>query len=345
MKDAAFGLDIGTTSLKVVWLDKQKETITLQACMSAPTPAKGIFSESPFDQEQMAQSISDLVADAKIPTRIVNIALADSQVFTKVIDMPVLSDKELSSAIYWEAEQYIPAPLSTMTLDWMALARDVKTQAGLKMEVLLVAAPTELLKRYQRIVELGGFTIAVVETEILSVVRSVVGGPSFPTSLIMNIGNLNTSLAIVQNGTVVFTYAIPLGGIAINRAIASDFNFTHQQAEEYKKTYGIMDTNLGSKIGRAIDPILSSILSEVKKALAFYNEKFQSTSPVTQIQLAGGTAKLPGLDTYFAKDIGMDTVIANPFKALNIREVPPDLMEQGSDFAVAIGLSLRDYEE
>lgn len=345
MKEITFGLDIGTTSVKTVWLDRQKDGIMLKACMSVPAPAKGIFSESPFDQEQMAQVINDLVAEAKVPSRLVNLALSDGQVFTKVIDMPVLSDKELASAIYWEAEQYIPAPLSTMTLDWMVLRKDVKMQSGMKMQVLLVAAPTELVKRYQKIVELAGFSIASVETEILAVVRSVLTGNTFPTSVIMNIGSLNTALAIIQDGIAVFTYSIPLGGVAINRAIAADFNFTHQQAEEYKRTYGILDKNFGGKIGKAVDPILTSIASEVKKALAFYNEKYKSVSPMTQMQLAGDTARLPGLDLYFVKHLGIETVIANPFKALNIRGVPKTLLEAGSEYAVAIGLALKDYEE
>ncbi|MBI4084311.1 MAG: type IV pilus assembly protein PilM [Candidatus Levybacteria bacterium] len=342
MKEITFGLDIGATSVKTVWLERQKEGISLKACMSVPSPAKGIFSESPFDQEQMAQVISDLISEAKVPSRLVNLALSDGQVFTKVIDMPVLSDKELSSAVYWEAEQYIPAPLSTITIDWMVLRRDVKMQSGLKMQVLLVAAPTELLKRYQKIVELAGFSVASVETEILAVVRSVLTGSTFPTSIVMNIGSLNTALAIVQNGMVIFTYSIPLGGIAINRAIASDFNFTNLQAEEYKKTYGILEKNFGGKIGKAVDPILTSLVSEVRKALAFYNEKYKNISPVTQVQLAGGTAKLPGLNLYFAKNLSIETVIANPWKALNIQGVPPPLLEAGPEYAVATGLALKD---
>lgn len=345
MKEIAFGLDIGSGTLKVVWLDKQKDHTKLEACMSAPAPAKGIFSESPFDQEQMAQAIVDLVGQANIQTRLVNIALPDNRVFTKVIDMPVLSDKELSSAIYWEAEQYIPAPLATMTLDWMVLRRGVKSQAGEQMQVLLVASPTELLKRYQQVIELGGFTIATAETEILSVLRATVTSENFPTSMILNIGSLNTSLAIIQGGVVVFTYSVPLGGIAVNRSIATEFNFTQQQAEEYKKTYGLLDRNLGGKIGKAVEPVLTSVISEVKKALLFYNEKYKNISPVTQIHLSGGTAKLPGLDQYFAKATGIETVIVNPWQAFGIRDVPQDLLGAGPEYAVSIGLALRDYED
>ena len=70
-----------------------------------------MMSESPLDEEEMAQAIAKAVKDAGVDTKLLNIALPENQVYTKVLDMPVLSDRELASAIYWEAEQYIPVPL------------------------------------------------------------------------------------------------------------------------------------------------------------------------------------------------------------------------------------------
>src|SRR5438309_278533 len=109
VKSNAFGLDIGTTSMRVAYLSREKNTIAYNASLTVPTPAQRMNSESPFDQQEMAQIINKLVIDAKITTNNVNIALPENHVYTKVIDMPILSENELASAIYWEAEQYIPA--------------------------------------------------------------------------------------------------------------------------------------------------------------------------------------------------------------------------------------------
>src|ERR1700733_3211364 len=121
MKSSAFGLDIGSTSIKVVWLNRDANVVSYNTALSIPAPVQGIRSESPFDQQEMAQIINKLVIDAKITTNNVNIALPESQAFTKVIEMPVLQDKELANAIYWEAEQYIPVPLDTVTIAWSKL--------------------------------------------------------------------------------------------------------------------------------------------------------------------------------------------------------------------------------
>ncbi len=346
MKDTdAFGLDIGTTLIKVVWLGKAKENLILRSCLSSPTPPRGMWSESPFDQEQMAQAIQKLIIDAGITTNYAHIALSDDQVYIKVLDIPKLSDKELENAVYWEAEQYIPAPLSTITLAHQILRRPESNEEAAKMQVLLVGAPTHLIQKYQHVLELAGVSLLSIETEMISVVRAIGVTNTSPTALILTIGALSTSLSITQKGIIVFTYSIPVGGVAMNRAIATDFAFTIDQAEQYKRTYGISDQNLGAKIGKAIEPILKSILSEVKKAITFYNEKYKNDLPISQILLAGGTAKLPGIDLFFVQNVDVETIVVNPWKVRAIGNVPKDLENESPIYTVATGLALKDYEK
>lgn len=349
MKNRTFGLDIGTSVMKTVWLSEMNGRYLLNAASMMPSPTKGMMSESPLDEEEMAHAIKNIVLNSKIQTKYVNVALPENQVYTRVLEMPVLSDKELSSAIYWEAEQYIPIPLENVALDWKVLKRPTKEEYDTKMQVLLVGAPQILIDKYQKILEMAGLVINSVETEILAVVRVLIY-PDFnasnieiPNTLIMSIGSLSTSIAIVKNGIIVFTYSIPVGGAAMNRAIASDFGITLQQAEEYKKVYGVSDKNLEGKIGKASKPILMSIVSELKKALVFYNEKYKD-SPIRQIILSGGSAKLPGLDLFFAQNCGIETAIANPWKILVNQDLPKDLLDNSSDYAIAVGLGMREYE-
>ncbi|HEX7041716.1 MAG TPA: type IV pilus assembly protein PilM [Patescibacteria group bacterium] len=340
MKQKAFGLDIGTSSIKAVWLSRESKGFLLQSAQMLPAPLKGMVSESPLDQEEMAKSIRAITTESKISTRYVNIALPENQVYTRVVEMPPLSDKELSSAIYWEAEQYIPVPLDTITLDYKVLKRPEGN--GLeKMQVLLVGAPTAIIDKYEHVLNLAGLSINVVETELLSMVRSLVVEDKFPASLIVSIGAVSTSLAIIHDNMLVFTYSLPTGGVALSRAIASDFGFAIQQAEEYKKVYGLVDKTIGGKIGKVTEPILFSILTEMKKALVFYGSKYPN-DPIKQIILSGGSAKLPGLATYFTSNTGVETATANPWKILAAQEVPKDIIENAAEYTIAVGLAMRD---
>lgn len=340
MKNKAFGLDIGQNTTKAVWLSTEQNGFYLNAASSIPTPARGMLSESPLDQEEMAQALQRMVTEANISTKFVNIALPESQVYTKVIQMPVLSDKELLSAIYWEAEQYIPVPLNTITLDYKVLRRPERPTEGSVMDVLLVGASTGLVDKYEKILSLAGLTLASVETEILSTIRAVATSNTYPPTLIVSIGAVNTSLAIVEGSLITFTYSVPTGGIALSRAIASSFGFSFEQAEQYKKTYGLLDQNFGGKIGQSIQPVMSLILSEIKKALAFYQEK-QKDTPIAQIVLTGGTSRLPGLPTYITSAVGIESVIANPWKILVSQEISKEILDDAPSYTVAVGLAMR----
>ncbi len=341
MKNKIFGLDIGATTIKAVWFDHEEKDYFLNAVLALPTPEKGMQSESPIDQEEMADAIRKIVHDGNISVRGVNIALPETQVYTRVIEMPPLSDKELSSAIYWEAEQYIPVSLDVITLDYRILRRPDQTNNATHMDVLLVGAPTRLIEKYEQILGLAGLTVASVETEILSAIRSVTAASQFPTSIIVNIGAISTSLAIIYEGLLMFTYTVPVGGMAISRAIAIDFGFSFSQAEEYKKTYGLSGEG---KIGKTTEAIVFSIVEEVKKAIVFFNRKYPNNQ-VAQIVLSGGSALLPGIEEFFTSNTGIETVPAHPWNILSTQEnLPAEIISGAASYAIAVGLAMRDYE-
>lgn len=349
MSNKSFGLDIGQSSIKMVSLSPKKGGYSLESSFIIPAPSKGMVSESILDQQEMADAIKKALDNAKINTKDVNIALPENKVYTKVIEMPVLSDRELSSAIYWEAEQYIPVPLSSVNLVWSVLRRPVGAETNENMTVLMVGAPTSIIDKYQKILSIANLNIVSVETEILSVIRALIykGDQSreenlLPT-IIVNIGSVSTSLAILRDNVLVFTYSVPIGGATISRSIETEFTFSPQQAEEYKKTYGLLEEGAGQKIGKAIEPILEIILNEVRKAVVFYSQKYKDAS-LRQVILAGGSARLAGIDLFFTKNLNIETVIANPWKVLINQQLPQQIISQATDYTAAVGLAMKGYE-
>ncbi len=336
----SIGLDIGLTTIKAVSLSRQNNGFALNAYQVMPTPPKGMLSESPIDEAEMAKALRKTVDNLKVNSRSVNIALSDNQVYTKVIEMPVLSDKELSLAIYWEAERHIPVALSTISLVWNVLKRPEKSSSDEKMQILMVGAPTNLINKYQKILQIAGLDIISIETETLAIVRALVSS-NLPPTIIVSIGAINTSLAIVKDGILVLTYSIQTGGNAITRSIETDFGITLSQSEEYKKTYGLSKEGR-QKIGKSTEPILASILLEIKKALAFYSQKYKNDSIIQQIILSGGTARLSGIDLFFAENLGIETIVANPWKFLVGQKVPLEQPNNNFDFTVALGLAMKD---
>lgn len=340
--ESHIGLDIGTHSTKLIELVRDKNIISIASAALAPTVSAGLTSNDKSDIQATAEAIKKIIKDSGTKSRVINISLPESQVFTRVIEVPRLSQRELSSAIKWEAEQYIPLPLDQVELDYTVI-RDKSLTGANMMDVLLVAAPKNIISRYLAILEAADIIPTAVETEIISsaraLSRSVTG---MKTVMIASIGARTTDLAIIHEGLLTYTRSISVGGEAISKAVAQGLGFEFTQAEEYKKTYGLTQDQLQGKIQQLIQPIIDTVIVEIKRSLAFY-EEHHGNETIRTIILNGGTAGLPGLAQHMAGSLKLDVTPANPWVGIQKDARFKALDTQGPVFAVAVGLALRNY--
>lgn len=336
-----FGLDIGTTSIKAALIKKSGNSLVLESIGVMPISTKGIMSESVVDQQLLADSVKKLIESAQIKTNLVNVSLPESQVYAKIIEMPDLSEHELAAALRWEMEQYVPLPEDQVRTSWQILGR--KQADGKKtMDVLLVASPITVIKKYENILGLVNLTAETIETEILSVHRCLYPMLNTPdTVMVVNLGNATTDVAITKGGILKMIYAIGVGGAAITRAISLDLGVDVRQAEVYKRTYGLNQTAMEGKIGRSLAPILESIGGDLKKTIFSYKEK-NPTEVIKQIILSGNNALLPGIESFMTNTLNTPVTVGNCFKLYNIANVPDQVAADFPSYNVVTGLALKD---
>lgn len=341
MRSKSFGLDIGTTSLKAVWFGKKDTALTLEAIVYSPISYKGILSDSIADQEILATSIKNMLLSAGITAPNANISLPESQVYTKILEMPDLSEQELQAALKWEIEQNIPLPIDQVRTDWQLLEKREKNGKRIQ-NILIVAAPSRILEKYNRILKFAGVAPQTIETELISVHRAFLPilNPT-GSDVIVHLGASTTDVAITWNKVINLVYSIPLGGIAITRAISVDVGVDVSQAENFKRAYGLSGRVFEGKIGRALSPVLESIATDIKKGIFLFREK-NNNQEIKQIILSGGSALLPGIDIFFTNNLGVQVVVGNAWQINNVANVPPEVMENAPSYNVVVGLAIRD---
>ncbi len=337
----SLGLDIGSSSLKAVELEEKDGHFALVNFGSVPSPPGAIFSEADADQEALTKAIIHLTREIGIKTKQVVAAFPESLVFTRVIELPVVKEKQLNNAIRWEAEQYIPMPLSDVKMSWMRLT----TSEDGKSQVLLVAAPNTLVERYLKIIKSAGLVPIAFETELVAIVRSLsrrTDGEG-PTTLMMSIGASTTDLTIVDGGVIRFTRSIGTGGTALSRAISQELGFDLAQAEEYKKAYGLKEDQLEGKVMQTIKPVFDVIVNEVERVILSF-QTHNPSSVVKRVILTGGTAQLPGAEIYLAESLGVEVQIGDPWVGIEIPRSRQDEVKRPENrlqFAIAIGLAMK----
>lgn len=330
----SFGLDIGSHSIKIVELAKDGKAIRLVASGVATTPAGGMESDSQKSLEAVSAAIRKLVSDVKLSKNQVNFALPEQFVYTRLISFPPLKDEEINSAVEWQAEGYIPIAKKDAILDWEIVSR---TEKG--VQILLIAAPKSLVNKYIKVIEGAGLTPVAVETELIALTR-VVAIPA-QTALIVDFGAVSTDIAICVNRQLMFARSVPSAGSAFTRAVAAAIGVDVSQAEEYKRTYGL-SAELQGKVKNALSSVLTPLLDEVKKAVAFW----QSDHPDAPVQigvLTGGTAGLPEIVPLVTQILGIEVSIGNPFANLALDpKTAKSMAGYGPVYAIATGLAMRD---
>jgi len=333
------GLDIGTKTIKIVELAKEGNSFKLNG--SGVVGYKGItpgnFKEEK-DLLELAQVIKKLHKEARISSKDITIALPEEKIFTRVIDFPLLTDQEISSAIKWEAEQYIPIPIAEAIVQHQIISR-IEKGAPSGVKVLLVAVSRNLVEIYVKLLQSANLNTVKVDTELLSLTR--VFAPNDKTSLIIDFGASSTDIAICNKGILSFSRSIPTAGEAFSRAVAQKLNITPQQAEEYKKAYGL-SSKLEEKIKGALDPVIRSVSDEIKKAIFYYQSEEKGEMPSSVI-LSGGSSGMPEVVTYLSKILGLEIVVGDPFAKVSLStDAQKILAPYAPLYSIAVGLAMAE---
>lgn len=209
--DNCLGIDIGTNILKIVELKKEKERIKLENYgLAFPLIESNVkdFKTSALSDKELADLIKQVLKDAKIKIRRAIISLPIVSSFSVLIDLPFLSEKELSAAIPFEARKYIPIPIEEVILDWSVIRKTKKkTEGEDKLQVLVVAVPNEIINKYAQVAKLAGLDVLSFEQEAFSLSRVLIGNDP-KTYLLVDIGSRGSSVIVVESGFVVESYAI-----------------------------------------------------------------------------------------------------------------------------------------
>jgi len=332
------GIDIGSKTVKMVELEHKKDRWQLKASgiigHDCQTPDQTVNEKELIP---LAKTIRKLYKEAKIRDREVVMSIPEPHVFTRTIKFPLLTEQEIASAVEWEAEQYIPIPKKEAITQHQIIER-IENATPPQVVVLLIATSRSLVDKYTRCLEMAGLKPAIIETELMAVVRSV--APTDKSVLVVDFGAKSTDIAVAKNGVLMLSRSINLAGEALTRSVTQFLGVSEVQAEEYKRTYGLSGTQLEGKIKQAMEKSFSMVADEIKKAARFYQT--EGGGQVQSVILSGGSSIMPDVAPVLTQLLGLEVVVGNPFTFV---ETSPEDARALSGFAplysIAVGLAMR----
>jgi type IV pilus assembly protein PilM len=334
-----FGLDIGTTAIRVVQLRGNGAVKSLVRYAYVPVDSKLVLSDAKGDQQRLAQVIKELIDEAHLNTRNVAVGIPSQRVFTGVVDFDRLPPNELSKAIHYQADSLIPTPLEKSKIDWAVIGDSPKDKT--KLEVLLSSVENDFVEQRLDMLESIGLDVIAFEPDNLAITRALIAQDAAQPQMLIDIGSKSTDIVVTMNGAPRLTRAIPTGAEAIIRAAAQNLNIDDKQARQFVFKFGLSRDKLEGRIYDAIIGTIDMLTSEIDKSIKFFQGRYVEI-PVTRIIVTGGASALPEFPLYLANKFATEVEIGNAWRNVSFApERQNELLAVSNHFGVAAGLAER----
>ncbi len=344
MASNCVGLDIGSSSIKMLQVKVSSKSIQLLDFGIEPLPPQTIVDGSIMDQAAVVDAIRRLRATLGIRNKQVATAISGHSVIIKKIQVPQMAPEELGAQLQIEAEQHIPFRADEVEMDHQLV--NPRNAQGM-MELLLVAAKKEVIADYTQVIRDAKLQPAVMDVAAFTVQNAfevsyeATAGESVA---LINIGAAIANINIITDGASIFTRDVTVGGGAFTEEIQKRIHVSQEEAEAFKiaLSAGVAD-GIPDGVEEIMEEVAESMAGKLQRTLDFF---LASTSDLTlsRMYLCGGSAKVPALQRILAERSRVPVEIIDPFRRLTIDQARFDMdfiRAHAAEATVGLGLALR----
>lgn len=344
-RNALLGIDISSTTIKLLELSKSGSRYRVESYGVASLPHNAVVEKNINDPEAVAETLRQVLTQSKSKLKHAAVAVAGSAVITKMIVMDAgLTEDQMESQILAEADQYIPYPLDEVAIDFEVQGPAANDEGA--VDVLLAACRKENVDLRVDALELADLTATVVDVEAYDMERAfdlVVSSIDCAedTIAVVDIGATMTTLSVLSGGRTIYTREQLFGGKQLTEEVQRRYGMTEQEAGFAKKAGGLPeDYEL-----EVLTPFQEAVIQQVSRSLQFFFSSSQYDA-VDHILLAGGVAAMTGLKEMVEDKLGTPTSVANPFGDMDVasRVDGNALTNDAPAMMIACGLALRSFD-
>lgn len=346
-KKSVAGLDVGSSSIKMVELDGKMNSLNLVSLGFENLPDNTIVDGQIMELNTVSDVIQNVCTNHHITANQVVTGVSGHSVIIKNIVLPPMSREELEESIDWHAEEHIPYDLSDVTLDYQVTAESPDAT-----QVLIAACKRERIDNIRQAIQMAGKQPVVIDVDTFALQNCYEINYQPDESQVvtlLNIGASTMNVNIVQGTRSLFTRDITVGGSQFTDVLQRSLGLSFQQAEAVKR--GVAEASQGIE-EKSIEPLMNNVTEvvamEIQKTFDFYRATTEDSEMVVQkILISGGGSKLAGLAEDLSARLELPVEVLDPFRNIKVdtRKFDPDyLSEIMPEMAVAVGLAVRGVE-
>lgn len=334
------GIDIGSTLIKIAVIKEAPIGTRLVGIGLAEIPPPPPNETEEETTQRISLSLKEALSQVKSKPKKVCTIINTPSLNIKPISLPAMPEEELRESVKWEMEQNINFPIETATFDFNIAAENIRSGAkNLEMEV--VAAKTEEIKRHMQIYEQNKLTVEAINIHsfcLWNVFQKSNQWKEDDTVALLNIGAKTSTINIFSNNILRFNREIFFGGETITAALVKELHIPPQDVKEIINNYGLNDTT--PEYAR-ISESLKQLVAQIDRSFGYYKAQFH-IDRIDRVVIYGGFSKLINLDKFLSEELGLFAEIGAPFNGLLFdKKSFANLDDFSSFFSIAIGAAIN----
>jgi len=342
------GLDITTSSVKLIELSESGGQFRVESYAAEPTPHNAINEKAIVDAEAVGEAIRRAVKRSGAGAKEAAIAISGDAAITKVIQMPrTLNDSELEGQVELQADQYIPFPMEEVSYDFQVIGPSEKDPEML--DVLLVATRTENVEQRQAAVQAAGLVTRIVDVEAFALenacklmTHQMPDGGIDRTIAVVDFGASSTTFSVLRNLKVIYTRDFAFGGQQLTEEIMRTYGLSMEEAGRAKKEGGL-PSNYQPEV---LDPFIDDMTQQVSRSLQFYLASGSGREQPDQILICGGCANISGVADVISSRVGITAEKGDPLGQMKMssKAKAQAVKKDATALLTACGLALRSFD-
>lgn len=342
------GIDFGSSSVKVVELERQEEALTLTSygeLQLGPYQDKEMGMSVDLEPEKKTEALVDVLRESSVAAKSGVLALPLMSSFVTVISFDAKPGEDISPRVRVEARKHIPVPIADITLDWTELSPLKKSKARKsdmeKREVLVAAIQNDIFSEMKNLMSSVNMSSQPSELELFSTLRAVTKS-SDDSLVVIDVGSHTSKMYIAKDGLLRQLHRVGSGGTDVTVKIAELLGISFVEAERLKRNYQA-DLPQAADIKKAFAVSFERAFQEFKRLLDHYERENNTT--ITRTILCGGTAGFPEMTKFASYMLDREVIKANPFTKVAYPAFMEDtLIDIAPTFTVALGSALRPFD-
>ena len=343
-RDQMISVDLGGRTTKAVHLQRRGEDFVLLrfALLDAPIYEKNL---SP---ELLAEHLKSICQALDTKTKLVTLALGVNDSVVRHADLPQMPLDDMRQVLKNNTKNYLQQDLPGYLFDCTILPSrasrngdKAKTPGPQKQKVLVAGARKQLVEDMQTAIKNTGLIPDHIVPGLVGPVNA------FELSMrevfnkeviaLVDIGFKNTSICLLQEGELILSRVVGIGGDKITNGLAESLGISYAEAEGIK-------VGMAGEVQAQLEAMVTPLGRELRASIDFFEHQQDKT--VTQVYVGGASARSELIVQTLQTELMAECKTWNPLNFLQTSlpgQQSAEIEHVAPQLSVALGAALSAY--